>query len=152
MKRAVIAGFLAALLVSGSAYGYWSTAGSGSGAARSGTAVALTLSPGTPASQLYPGSISDVALTITNPNAFVVQVGRISLDTTQGTGGFAVDTGHSACGLGALSFTAQTNGSTGWDVPASGSLGLHLSSSLTMATSAANACQGATITVYLGTS
>lgn len=152
MKRAVVAGFFAALLVSGSAYGYWSTTGTGSGTAGSGTAVALTLSPGMPTSRLYPGGIADVALSITNPNTFVVRVSRLSLDTTQGTGGFSVDASHTGCGLGTLSFTPQTNGGNGWDVPAGGVLPVSLNGSLTMDTSAANACQGATFSIFLGTS
>ncbi|AGL14071.1 hypothetical protein [Actinoplanes sp. N902-109] len=152
MKRAVLAGFLAALLASGAAYGYWSSAGTGSGAARSGTAVALTLSPGAPASQLYPGSSADVAVTIANPNTFPVRVERIYLDSTQGSTGFSVDSAHSGCPVGALSFTTQTNGGTGWTVATAGSLDVHLTGALTMATTAANTCQGATFRVYLGTS
>ena len=33
-------------------------------------------------------------------------------------GGFAVDAGHSGCTLGTLSYTTQTNGGSGWNVPA----------------------------------
>jgi hypothetical protein len=152
VKRAVIAGFLAALLGSGAAYGYWSTAGVGTGAAGSGTAVSLTLSPGTPTSLLYPGTSADVALTINNPNTFPVRVERVYLDPAQGNNGFSADVSHTACPLTSLSFTTQTNGGTGWTVAAGSALSLHLNGSLAMAFSAANTCQGATFQVYLGTS
>ena len=60
-----------------------------------------------------------------------------------------MDGGHSGCGLAPLSFTTQTNGGAGWTVPGSGSLPVTLTDALSMGTGAANACQGATFTVYL---
>jgi hypothetical protein len=137
------------LVVGGAALAYWKVSGGGSATATSGTTANLTLSPGTPTAQLYPGGTAGVVLTITNPNAGPVRVGSISLDTAQGSGGFAVDGAHSGCGLAALSLTTQTNGGSGWTVPGSGSLPVTLTDALSMATSAANACQGATFTVYL---
>ena len=88
-------------------------------------------------------------MTVTNPNPSAVQVGSLSLDTTQGTAGFAVDGAHAACGVVTLSFTTQTNGGAGWTIPANGSSVLSLANSLSMSTDAANACQGASFTVYL---
>jgi len=149
VRRAVALGIAASLLASGSAYGFWTTSGSGIGTSTSATASPLTLTPGTPITRLYPGGTADVAVTIANPNTFPVRIGTLSLDTAQGTGGFGVDGGHSGCGLGALSFAAQTNAGTGWTVPAGGSLNLHLTGALSMTTAAANACQGATFTAYL---
>lgn len=131
--------------------GYWSVAGGiGSGdGATAADARSLTTSTGTPATQLLPGASADVALTVANPNPAEVQLRSLALDTSEGAGGFVVDAAHAACGLDALSFTTQTNGGAGWTVPASGSLDLSLTGSLTMDTAAANACQGATFTVYL---
>jgi hypothetical protein len=60
-----------------------------------------------------------------------------------------VDAAHPGCVVSTLSFTTQTNGGAGWTVPGNGSLPLTLASALSMSTSAANACQGATFTVYL---
>ncbi|GAA2565724.1 hypothetical protein GCM10010435_43260 [Winogradskya consettensis] len=152
MKRAVITGFFLALFVSGAAYGHWSSTGTGSGTATSGTATALTLTPGTPTALLYPGSSADVAVTIANPNTFAVRVMRIYLDPAQGTNGYSVDAPHNACGVGAITYTTQTNSGNGWTVAANGSLALSLTGALSMAASAANTCQGATFRVYLGTS
>ena len=109
----------------------------------------LTLSPATPSAQLYPGGQATVVLTVTNPNAAQIRVGSLALDTSQGTGGFAVDGAHSGCGLAPLSFTTQTNGGAGWTLPASGVLPVTLTNALSMGTGAANACQGAAFTVYL---
>ena len=61
-----------------------------------------------------------------------------------------MDGGHAGCGVAALSFTTQTNGGAGWTVPGSGRpSSITLTNALSMATGAANACQGATFTVYL---
>jgi hypothetical protein len=151
VKRAVIVGILLSLIASGSAYGYWQTLGTGTGTATTGTASPLTLSPGTPTDRLYPGGSADVAVTVTNPNAYAVHVGRLALDTAQGTAGFAVDAGHSACGVASLSYATQSNGGDGWDVPANGSLVLRLPGALSMTAAAANTCQGATFSIYLAT-
>ena len=88
-------------------------------------------------------------LTITNPNVVDIRVGSLALDTSQGTGGFAVDGGHSGCGLAVLSFTTQTNAGAGWTVTGSGNLSVTVTNALSMTTAAANACQGASFTVYL---
>ena len=147
--RVLVVAVLLVVVAAGAAYAFWRALGSGTGTAASGTTSALTLSPGTPAAQLYPGGTASVVLTITNPNAGPVRVGSISLDTAQGSSGFGVDGAHSGCGLAALSLPTQTNGGAGWTVTGSGSLSVTLTNALSMATSAANACQGATFTVYL---
>jgi hypothetical protein len=138
----------------GVAYAYWSAGGTGSATGVSGSTVPLTLSSGTPSAGLLPGGSSDVVRTITNSNTANVKVSSLSLDTTQGTGGFSVDAAHTGCALTALSIGTQTNGGAGWTVPAkvgavNGTLTVTLSSALAMSVSAANACQGATFTVYL---
>ena len=95
-----------------------------------------------------------MAVTITNPNNFRVRIDSLVLDTSQGTSGFDVDGGHSSCDTSVLGFTTQNNSSAGWFVPAKvggtdGSLSLDLSNAISMSSAAANACQGASFTVYL---
>jgi hypothetical protein len=143
-----------AVLIGGSASGYWRASGSGSGSGGTGTTVAVTLSPGTPAAALYPGGQADVILTVSNPNSSPVFIGSLALATGQGTGGFAVDAGHSGCAVATLSYTTQTNGGAGWTVPGKvgavdGTLPVTLTNALAMGLGAANACQGASSTVYL---
>lgn len=150
-KRLLFGGVLVVLTVGtiGAASAYWSGSGTGSGSGSNGTTQAVTLTPATAAAQLHPGGQAGVELRIVNPNPGSVRIGSLALDTTQGTGGFSVDAGHSACGVSSLSFTTQTNDGAGWTVPGSGSLPVTLATALSMSTSAANACQGATFTVYL---
>lgn len=151
-RRAILVSALVttlALAMTGVAFASWAQSGGGSGASTTGVTQALVLSPGTASNQLYPGGQSAVAVTVTNPNQAPVTASSLSLDTTQGTAGFTVDAPHVACGTASLTFTTQTNGGTGWTIPGSGSSVLSLANSLVMNTNAANACQGATFTVYL---
>ncbi len=152
---AVAGAVLATLLVGPWSAAHWSTSGTGSGSAASGDATAaLVVGVGTPSSQVWPGGSSDVALTLSNPNTAPVHISSLVLDTSRGTGGFTVDAGHSGCPVASLGFATQTNAGTGWTVPkrsgaVDGQLPLSLSGSLTMTVGAANACQGATFSVYL---
>jgi hypothetical protein len=150
-KRTAVVLVATALLVAvaGAAFAYWTTSGGGSAAATTGGTAALTLSPATPTAELYPGGQAAVVTTVANPNAAIVRIGSLALDPSQGTGGFAVDAAHSGCAVSTLGFTTQTNGGAGWTVPAHGSLPLTLTGAVSMSASAANACQGATFTVYL---
>jgi hypothetical protein len=139
------------LAAGGTAAAMWSDSGGGSGSAGTGATVPVTLSPGSPTANLFPGGQTDVLLTVTNPNPSPVRLGSLVLDTGQGTGGFAVDAGHAGCGVGSLGYTAA---GAGWTVPAKagsveGSLTIRLVNALSMGLDAANACQGARITVYL---
>lgn len=154
--RAVLSGTAAltavvgVLCVVGVATAYFSTSGSGSGSATVGSALPVTIAAGAaPTAELYPGGAGDVTVRISNPNAFGVHVGSLALDTSHGQDGF--DASPPGCNVGeALEFTTQTNGGAGWNVPANGTLDLDLAGSLHMTDTAANACQAATFTVYLG--
>jgi len=147
LVAAAIAACILGMISAASAY--WGGPGSGSGSTGTGTTSAVTLSPATPSAQLFPGGQATVVLTASNPNPGTVRVTSLALDTSQATGGFAVDAGHAACSVATLSFTTQTNGGAGWDLAAGGPTSISLSNALSMGTSAANACQGATFTVYL---
>lgn len=145
---------IATAIGAGTAYAYWSAGGAGTGPGSTGTTVAITLSPGTPSAGLYPGGQSNVVVTASNPNTSPVHIGSLTLDPSQGTGGFTVDAGHAACAVSTFMFAIQTNSGAGWTMPAkvgstNGSLVITLSNALTMSSTAANACQGSTATVYL---
>jgi hypothetical protein len=76
------------------------------------------------------------------------------IDTSQGSSGFDVDPSHSGCAVSVLHLTGQTNGGSGFAVPAkvgstNGNLAVDLTGAISMDATAANACQGATFTVYL---
>jgi F0F1-type ATP synthase assembly protein I len=155
-KRMLLTSLLVVLAVpvGGAANAYWRGSGIGGGSETTGTAVAVTLSPVTSTAALYPGGWANVALTVSNPNASPVHIGSLALDPGQGASGFAVDASHSGCATSALSFTTQTNVGSGWTIPAkvdsvNGTLSVTLPNALGMGIDAANACQGASFTVYL---
>jgi len=150
----LVVALVALAVPAGIAYAYWTSGATGGGAGSTGTLSALSLTPGTPSSGLYPGGQSSVVLTASNPNFEVTQIGSLALDTSQGTGGFTVDGAHAGCGVATLSYTTQSNGGSGWSVPArvgvvNGTLAITLTNALSMGATAASACQGATFTVYL---
>lgn len=145
---------VASIVLGGAANGFWSSSGDGVGSGGTGTTVAVSLTPGAPVADLHPGSSSDVSLTVSNPNRTLVHLDSLALDSGGGTGGFSVDPAHASCSVAALSFTTQTNGGSGWTVPArvgtvDGTLAVELTNALSMSLDAANACQGATASVYL---
>ncbi|MCW2797314.1 hypothetical protein [Nocardioides sp.] len=135
----------------GTSFAFWSgpPGSGGSGQANTGSTQSLILTPATPTADLHPGGQTDVRLSVTNPNAAGMHVASLFLDTTEGSGGLAVDAGHPGCDLSALSFATQTNGGSGWAVAGNGSASLTLTNALSMSLGAANACQGARFTVYL---
>ena len=162
MLRAILRNaFLGLLLVimtfsalGGIAAAVWSAMGSGNASGGTGTTVAVTLTPGTPTTLLYPGSKANVVLRVVNTNAATVRIGSLAVDTSRGTNGFAADAAHAGCVLSALTFTAQTNGTAGWTVAGKvgavdGTLDVSLPNALQLGLGAVNACQGATFTVFL---
>ena len=157
-RRISIITLVAVLAIAAAALGFVAVSGSGAGTAGQSTAtpLAVTISPATATAALYPGGSADVSLTISNPNVSPSHLNSVVLDTSQGTGGsgFSADDGHPGCNVSSLSFTPQSNGGAGWDVPVkvgttNGSLALDLTGAISMDTTAANACQGAQFTVYL---
>ncbi len=148
-------GVAVAAVVGSGAYAYWSATGGGTGGATAGpSATAISISPGTPDSALYPGGSASVTLVVDNPNSVTVHITNLLLDTTQGTGGYAVDTAHKGCGVSSLTYTSQNNSGAGWDIPAAvgttdGTLQISLPSAISMASNAPGSCQGAVFTVYL---
>lgn len=148
---AAVAPSLLAVAIGGSAIAHFTNEGSGSGTAQTGTTLPLTLSPAAPSTQLFPGGQADLTLIISNANLAEIRVGSLTLDVRQGTGGFAVDAIHAGCSTSALSLTRQTDG---WVVPArvgavDGTQAVTLPNAVAMGSTAANACQDATFSVYL---
>ena len=143
-----------AVIAGGVASGYWSAPGGGSGSAGTGSSESVTLSPGLPSDDLFPGGTSDVVVTATNPNSYAVHLGTLELDPTSGDGGYGVDLAHPACPAAVLTYATQTNGGSGWTVPAAsgggdGEVSIALTDALSLAVDAADACQGAAFAVHL---
>jgi hypothetical protein len=83
----IVAGGTALLMGAGVAYAYWTTAGSGTGSAETGTAVPVTIQQSGEISGLVPGGQErNVNFTITNPatyNQYVTQV-EVGIDRVDG--------------------------------------------------------------------
>jgi hypothetical protein len=153
VRLALVAAAVAALALAGGAFAYYSSTGHGSGSASVASPDPLSIAAQTPASGLlYPGGSGEVDAIVSNPNPFPLRMNSLVLDS----GGIGVDSAHSGCDTSAVHFTSQSNGGDGWDVPArvgatDGTLDLALAGAISMDTSAANACQGATFTISLAT-
>ena len=142
----------AGLVVAVSALADWTGQGARASAnAAVADARPVTMRPGRPTAQLYPGADADVAVDLFNANPFPVHVRSLSLDTARGSAGFEVDAAHTGCDPSVLRFTTQTHSDPGWSIPPAGVLSVDLSSALAMDVSAAGACQGASFLVHLRT-
>jgi hypothetical protein len=148
-RLALGAGVVVALGAAAAVIAMWSGPGTGSGTLPAETVSAVTLTPGTPTTALYPGTTGDVAVSIVNDNTYRAYIGSLVLDTTQGSNGFGVTGGQPGCDPAALSYATQSNGGAGWFVPAGSTLDLDLANAITLDTSVASECQGATFVVYL---
>jgi hypothetical protein len=149
LVRAAVSVAVGTLIAGSVAYAAWTVNGSGTGTASATSAVDLTLSGGSPSGSLFPNGSADVDTSVSNSNPFTVHISTVSIDTTQGTNGFSVDSGHSGCNLSSLSFTPATNNGSGWDVPANSSVDVDAAGAISMSGAANDSCQGATFTVFL---
>lgn len=160
MRRPAAKGRLALLiaiaLLAGAAAGalaYWHGGGEGEATTVLANTQSLSFTPGTPTRELYPGADATVAIVVTNPNSYFIQIGSIVLDTSGGAP-FHADAGHSGCDVSTLSFVPQDNEGAGWRIPpragtTDGTLAIDMPAAMKMSPAAANACQGATFTVAL---
>ncbi len=129
-------------VTSGVAYGYFSSAGSGSSAARVSTAtfqsLTISASAATPSTALLPGSAGDVTFKVNNPNAVAM---RLVSATASGSLAVSGGTGCSAANAG-VSFVNQVGLSI--TIPASvTNYTVDLPGAASMATSSSSGCQNA---------
>ncbi len=66
------------LVTAGVAIAAWTSSGAGSAAAKATTAVDSVIAAATSAADLFPGAVSSVTVTISNPNPYPVVVNSIS--------------------------------------------------------------------------
>ena len=131
------------LLVAGAAVAYWAASGGGSASATTATTTTpLTLSPATPTAQLYPGGQATVVLTVTNPNVGD-RPDRLPRPGHR-PGHQRLRGGRRALGVrpGRALLHDPDQRRRGLDRPRRRSLAVTLTNALSMATTAANACQG----------
>jgi hypothetical protein len=139
-----------ALAVTTAAWAWFASTGSGSGAGAAAASQTLTISGGTTTQTLIPtGAASgDVTVTLTNSTANTLHVNSLVLDTARGNGGYSATDSPSAATCG-VTYAAQSNGGAGWNVAPNATSTIDLTSSVTMASSAPNTCQGKSFTIYL---
>jgi len=136
-----------ALTTSAVAWGYWTSAGTGSGTAASTAAVASVLAANTHASDLYPGAVMSVTVTVSNPNPYPVLVASISAGSST-----ALVT--PACPAGSVTSDARPTDPAGLSqaegaktIPAGGS-GIYILTTRMIA-AAATGCQSRTFALPL---
>jgi hypothetical protein len=126
---------------------FFTSGGSGTGSATTGTMQTVTVvaATGTPTTPLVPGATGDVVLKVNNPNHFAVSVAAVSYNSA---GSITFDAAHSACtttdASPIVSFSVPA-GDLPLTVAASSSASFDLANSVTMAMKATSNCQGATI-------
>jgi hypothetical protein len=141
--RLLVAVLLTVLLsVAGIGIAAWLVSGSGTGAATAGTASPLNIASGTPVDSLYPGGSASVAVIVTNPNPFPVELTEFHLNGT-------ITSNVSECDSGGHAVTFATQAGT-WGVEANGSSSIQLAGAASMGVDSAAACQGAGFTIPLG--
>jgi hypothetical protein len=152
-RISVVFGALVALVLglsAGSAYGYLTTHGSGTGSVDIGTMKTVTMATaGTPSTPLLPGGTGDVVFSVTNPNNFPVSLVGAALET-----GSAItpDANHSLCtttdGNPAVTLNVPS-GDLPVSIPANTTQPINLTSAATMDGTTTSNCQGATFDIPL---
>lgn len=134
-----------ATLATGVAWAYWSSSGTGSGAATAGTAAQVTFANGTPSSNLFPGGTADVAVLVANPNSYAVLITGLSAGT--------ITSNNSTCtanGTGVSFNVPSSYPSSTYRVPANAtSFPIHIAGGASMSVTSDNTCQGKTFTIPL---
>jgi hypothetical protein len=152
-RISVVFGALVALVLglsAGSAYGYLTTHGSGTGSVDIGTMKTVTMATaGTPSTPLLPGGTGDVVFSVTNPNNFPVSLVGAALET-----GSAItpDANHSLCtttdGNPAVTLNVPSS-DLPVSIPANTTMPINLASAATMDLNATSNCQGAIFDIPL---
>jgi hypothetical protein len=139
-KNSLVAAVLV-LLTAGVAIAAWRVSGTGSGTGKAATATNLSVSAGSMSvGDLYPGSTGgDLAVSVTNPNAFPVVVAGASIaaNATVSPDNCAV-TAHS----GTLAVVSNPT-----KIVAGGTAQVTITDALSMGAEPAATCQGAEITI-----
>lgn len=155
-RRAAAVGTINAIvLTGGTAYAFWSTDGSGTGAAQAGTAKAVTgaVASVQTSGTLVPSSTAPLVVNIHNPNDFSIKVSAVSVAAAAQpsgvTGGSGCTAGNSAVSLAAASASSLNVSIAG---NGDGTVTLNSPNPVSMGLASDNGCQGATFTFTSGVS
>lgn len=141
-RVSVAVGGASLLLGAGIAHAYWSSGGSGSATANSGTMTidAAALTGEHAQNALFPGGTADAIIKLDNPNGYSVHVIAITMTgTPQAANG---------CSPTGVTFTAPTGFTDArFTLPANQSTVIDLPGAVAMDTTSASACQGQTFSL-----
>ncbi|MBM2619101.1 hypothetical protein JIG36_26445 [Actinoplanes sp. LDG1-06] len=153
----VIATTLAVAGGASAAWASWLANGTGTAAAKAGTAQELVVTSATPDASLFPETVGNAWVTIENPNPYAVSVDKLTWKPSDGVQTVATVAG-SVCGNNGVyfgDFSTSTIGSggvlSGLDlyVPGGESKSFELKKAVRMINNAENGCQGATFSIPL---
>lgn len=138
----VLGGVVALVVGLGAAYGYFTSAGTGTGPASTGAPLAVTVvaASGTVSSKLIPGGSGDLLVGLNNPNSYSVTIVGISQN-----GSVTVVGGSGTCTTTGASVSTQTGLSV--TVASGTNVVVHVPNGATMSTSSDSGCQGASFQV-----
>lgn len=141
---ALVTATLALVVVSGTAWAFWTVGGSGTATAPAGTSQPLVVMV-TPTGTLFPGVTAlPAAVSLRNPNPFPVRVTALTPGAVSVAGGSACTAAASA-----VSFAPIT---TTYDVAAGATVTATAPAVVSMGVTSANGCQGASFSaVYTAT-
>lgn len=140
-----VAAVAAVAVNAGVAWAYWSITGSGTAAVAAGSVIELSLKGKSDLDKpLFPGSASDLIVTVTNENNFPIQITTVA----PGKGVTAADDAHRAAGCRNTGVVvAKDVQRVSWDVPKN-SIGVFtVPDGIKMTNQSDTACQGAVFTI-----
>jgi hypothetical protein len=144
MKRArLVPPAVAAVLLAGAgtAFGYFTSTGSGAASASTGSlTVSIAATTGTPGAPLQPGGTGDVTLQVHNPNS-----APVTLVSVTGNGPVTASGGLGTCTTTGVSFADQAGLSI--TIPAGATQQIDLPGAASMDATSQNGCQGATFSI-----
>lgn len=146
MRRTILLiGAMAALVIGlsgGAAFAYFTSSGSGIGVTSIGSPSAVTVeaATGTVSNQLQPGGSGDLLMTIDNPNSYSLKLISVSQN------GSVASSGGNSCTGATSGVTVPTHSGLAISIP-SGTNTIVVRNGVSMSSSSASGCQGASFQV-----
>ena len=147
-KRVLVIGIVAALVVGGggAAFAYWSSTGSGTGAAETGTSTAFTVTSSAPTgAALVPGGTAqNVAFSVANPSGGPLTFASLVVTVAESDGSVWND----VAGCSAADYTVSTPTVTYGSIAGGEDVDGTVNVSMINSGSNQNACLGADVPLY----
>jgi hypothetical protein len=140
-----VAAVAAVAVNAGVAWAYWRVTGTGTGAARAGAVIELSLKGRSDEDKpLFPGGTSDLTVTVTNENDFGIRITTVSA----GKGRTVADEAHREAGCRDTGVVVSADvHKVSWEVRKNTIGVFTLADGIRMTNSSDSACQGATFTI-----